>query len=69
MGALQMGIGAVASAMVGLLFNNTAVPMVAVMAGCAVIAFLILFLGQRKTRFKAKEPDLEEQAVDLVEKY
>ncbi len=69
MGALQMGIGAVASAMVGLLFNGTALPMTGVMAACAVTAFLILFAGQKQIRHKAREQDLEEQAVDLVEKY
>lgn len=69
LGALQMGIGAVASAMVGLLFNNTAIPMTAVMAGCAVIALLILLVGQRQIRYKARKEDITEQTMDLIEKY
>jgi DHA1 family bicyclomycin/chloramphenicol resistance-like MFS transporter len=69
MGAIQMGMGAIASALVGVFFNHTALPMTGVMAGCAVIALLILSLGQHKIRYKARQADIEEQAVDLVEKY
>ena len=69
MGALQMGIGAVASAMVGLFFNNTALPMAAVMATCACIAFIILLLGRQRIHYQAKQQDVEEQALDLIEKY
>ena len=69
MGALQMGVGALASAMVGLFFNNTALPMAAIMAGCALIALLILTAGRRKIQYLARQADLEEQTVDLLEKY
>lgn len=69
MGAIQMGMGAIASAMVGVFFNSTALPMTGVMAACAVIALLILAFGQRKIRYNARVEDIEEQAVDLVEKY
>lgn len=69
MGAIQMGMGAVASALVGVFFNHTALPMTGVMAGCAVMSLLILSLGQHKIRYKARQADIEEQAVDLVEKY
>jgi DHA1 family bicyclomycin/chloramphenicol resistance-like MFS transporter len=69
MGALQMGFGAVASAMVGLFFNNTALPMTGVMATCALLALLILLLGRRQIQYSAKQEDLQEQAFDLVEKY
>jgi DHA1 family bicyclomycin/chloramphenicol resistance-like MFS transporter len=69
MGALQMGFGALASAMVGVFFNNTALPMTGVMAGCALTGFLILIFGQKQIRYKAKAEDLSEQAFDLVEKY
>ncbi len=68
MGAIQMGIGAVASALVGVFFNNTALPMTGVMAGCALIAILILVTGQRKIRYKARLTDNNEQAVDQIEK-
>jgi hypothetical protein len=39
------------------------------MAACALISFLILALGRKKIAYKAKWQDVEEQAVDLVEKY
>ncbi|RYZ25994.1 MAG: Bcr/CflA family efflux MFS transporter [Chitinophagaceae bacterium] len=69
MGALQMGIGAVASALVGLFFNNTALPMAAVMAACAFAAFIILLFGRKQIQYKARQQDVEEQAFDLIEKY
>lgn len=69
MGAIQMGMGAIASAMVGVFFNHTALPMAGVMAACAVIALLILAFGRHKIRYKARQEDIEEQTVDLVEKY
>ena len=69
MGAIQMGLGALASAAVGLLANGTALPMTGVMASCAFIGLLILFIGTRKIRYKAKYEDIEEQAFDMIEKY
>lgn len=47
MGALQMALGASASALVGILFNGTAMPMVIIMASCSIAGFTILLLGQR----------------------
>jgi DHA1 family bicyclomycin/chloramphenicol resistance-like MFS transporter len=66
MGAIQMGIGATASAMVSLLQNHTALPMAGVMAGCSVTAFFIFILGKRTI---IKEPTLqavEEEDVDMI---
>jgi hypothetical protein len=39
------------------------------MAFCAVIGLLILSIGSRKIRYKAKYEDIEEQTVDMIEKY
>jgi DHA1 family bicyclomycin/chloramphenicol resistance-like MFS transporter len=47
MGAVQLGIGAIATALVSLLNNNTAMPMVAVMCTCAILSFVILLLGRK----------------------
>lgn len=47
MGAIQMGIGALASAAVSVLQDNTALPMVCVMAFCSIVAFSIFVLGGR----------------------
>lgn len=69
MGALQMGFGSLASALVGITSDGTAVPMAGIMAGCAFIGFVILMLGHRRIRFKAKERDIEAQALDMIEKY
>lgn len=49
LGAWRMGAGALMSAMVSLLHDNTAMPMVGVMGGCAWISLLILFAGHRFT--------------------
>ena len=47
MGSLQMAVGALASALVGVLQNETAVPMAAAMAFCALLAFALLTVGSR----------------------
>ncbi|NGF57076.1 multidrug effflux MFS transporter [Parapedobacter sp. SGR-10] len=41
LGCIQMGMGALTSALVSYLHNNTAMPMAAVMAGCAVVALVL----------------------------
>lgn len=68
MGALQMGCGAVASALVGLFFNNTALPMTAIMGGCSVLGLTILLIGRKKIEYQARKEDLEEQCFELIEK-
>lgn len=69
MGALQMGCGAVASALVGLFFNDTAVPMAAIMAGCSLLGLAILLIGRRTIEYKARNEDVQEQCLELIEKY
>lgn len=69
MGAIQMTLAALASAAIGLLANETALPMTGVMAACAVIGLLILTLGTRKIRYQSRFEDVEEQTVDMIEKY
>jgi DHA1 family bicyclomycin/chloramphenicol resistance-like MFS transporter len=54
MGALQMGFGALAAAMVGLSSATTAVPLTAIMAACALIALMILLLGTRKIKYASR---------------
>jgi DHA1 family bicyclomycin/chloramphenicol resistance-like MFS transporter len=53
MGAVQLGIGAITTALVSVLNNNTAMPMAAVMCACAITSFLVLMAG-RKVITKAK---------------
>lgn len=47
MGAIQLGIGAVSTALVSILANGTAMPMAAVMCVCAVSSFVVLLVGRR----------------------
>lgn len=44
-GAIQMTVGASASAIVGIVHNETTLPMAVVMASCAVIAFIVQQTG------------------------
>ena len=69
MGALQMGLGSMASASVGLMAAQTAMPMTGVMAVCTTIGLIILLTGSRKIKYKAKDQDVEEQTLDMIEKY
>ena len=69
MGAIQMGIGALASALVGLFIPHNALPMTGVMAACILLAWILLFFSTRKATFNARAGDVEEQAFDLIEKY
>lgn len=57
MGAIQLGIGALTSALVSIFHNNTAIPFAAVMLGCALVSLSILLTGSRKLhRQKVKSP-------------
>ena len=69
MGAIQMGVGALASAVVGLFIPHNALPMTGVMAACILLAWILLFFSTRKITFNARAGDVEEQAFDLIEKY
>jgi DHA1 family bicyclomycin/chloramphenicol resistance-like MFS transporter len=55
MGTLQFAIGAAAMAVAGLFFDGTALPMVAGIAACAVISFMLaqLTLGRREIAAQA----------------
>jgi DHA1 family bicyclomycin/chloramphenicol resistance-like MFS transporter len=66
MGALQMGIGATASAAVSVLQNNTALPMTAVMAFCSVAAFAIFMMGRKVTVKQPTPEELEEEDVEMI---
>lgn len=54
MGALQLGIGAVMTAMVSLLSNQTSIPMTGIMLVCASVGLTILFFGSRYMRNSSK---------------
>ena len=69
MGAMQMGFGAIASALVGLFSNGTTLPMTAVMAGCALFGLIILSIGRKRIEYATRMEDVEEQAFEMIEKY
>lgn len=49
LGSIQLTIGAIASALVSILHNNTSIPMTAIMAFCAVSSYLILVIATKMT--------------------
>jgi DHA1 family bicyclomycin/chloramphenicol resistance-like MFS transporter len=65
MGALQMGLGALASVAVSLLskHNHTAFPMTGVMAGCSLLALCVLFTGSRFIRYRNAGKAAQEQQL------
>lgn len=62
MGALQLGIGALASFGISLFTAHSAVPMAAIMAGTSIVAMLVLFIGRRSIKHHFK-PDPDEVIV------
>ena len=65
MGAIQLGIGALTSALVSLLHNETALPMAGVMAACALLSSLVLMAGNRVI-FKTSVEVVQEKCADMV---
>jgi len=47
MGAIQLGIGAISTALVSIFNNGTAMPMAVVMCFCAISSFTVLLIGRR----------------------
>lgn len=66
MGAIQMGIGATASAAVSFLQNNTTLPMTGVMAFCSITALTIFMMGRKITIKKPTIKEVEEEDVDMI---
>ena len=50
MGAIQLGLGAFVSFLVGVFVHNSTVPMVAIMAVTTILALIILILGRKKIK-------------------
>jgi len=66
LGAIQMGIGSLATAIVSFLSNHTALPMTGVMACCAIMSFTILNFGRRIIRYKTNILDVQEQSAEMI---
>ncbi|MBE0390806.1 multidrug effflux MFS transporter [Flavobacterium sp. PL002] len=52
MGAIQLGLGALASFAVGIFLKDSMVPMVVIMAVATIAAFIVLNIGKRKIKVK-----------------
>lgn len=65
MGAMQMGLGALAAAAVGLMNATTALPMTGIMAGCALSALIILLFNAPKVK-RVPNRLLDEQVISLL---
>ncbi len=66
MGSLQMGIGALASAVVSWLQNHTALPMASVMTACAGLSLVIFLTGSRTLVRRASLESVEEEELDMM---
>ena len=69
MGALQMAFGALASAMVGVFFNKTAMPLAAIMFSCSMLGLVILLTGRKRAIENIRPENLQEQTVELIERF
>ncbi len=69
MGALQMGFGALASALAGILNNGTTLPLAAIMAACALTGLVIQTIGRKKILYRSRMEDVEEEAFEMIEKF
>lgn len=66
LGAVQMSIGAGASALVSLFQNESALPMAGVMAGCASAALCVFLLGRKIIRSKENHESVKKEEVEAV---
>jgi DHA1 family bicyclomycin/chloramphenicol resistance-like MFS transporter len=65
MGAIQLGIGAISSALVSILHNETALPIAGVMACCALVSFVVLLLG-RKVIYRTNMESVQEESAEMM---
>ena len=69
MGAFQMACGALASALVGVFFNNTPQPMMVVMSCCSLLGLIILLGGSRRLKYAANPAVAAEEELEMLEKF
>jgi DHA1 family bicyclomycin/chloramphenicol resistance-like MFS transporter len=65
MGALQLGIGALATALVSVFNNKTAMPMAVTMCACAILSFIVLMMG-RRVIYKTNKKLVQEQSAEML---
>src|SRR5690349_20382219 len=62
-GSFRMGMGGVVSALVSVLHNGTAIPMIGVMVGCTLTGLVILTAARSRIKTLEREAGLENDAV------
>jgi DHA1 family bicyclomycin/chloramphenicol resistance-like MFS transporter len=65
-GAIQMTIGASASAIIGVLQNHSALPMAGVMTCCALSAFTVFLFGRKYLTRNPDQRSLKQQEVEMT---
>lgn len=65
-GAIQMTVGASASAIISVLQNHTALPMAVVMTFCAVAAFTAFLLGNKYLIGSINQKSLRQQDIEMA---
>jgi DHA1 family bicyclomycin/chloramphenicol resistance-like MFS transporter len=65
-GAIQMTVGATASAIISVIQNHTALPMAGIMTCCAVVAFTVFTLGRKFLIGRMRQQSLEQQDVEMA---
>jgi DHA1 family bicyclomycin/chloramphenicol resistance-like MFS transporter len=63
MGAIQLGLGALASFAIGVFVKDSAAPMVAIMATTTIAAFIILNIGKRFIKNKVELSDSDDVMI------
>lgn len=66
LGAVQLSIGALASAAVSAFQQESALPMVAVMTVCPIIAFILFSFGHRLILRQPTKKSIEEEDVEMI---
>lgn len=66
LGSWRLGAGGIISALVSFFHNDTALPMVGMMAVCAWISIVILYVGNSTVLNKARKRDVEEEVSVLL---
>ena len=66
LGAFRMGMGGIVSAMVSLLYNGTAVPMVGIMVLCVGMGLMVLAAGKTTVRYHGVRKKIEEESSVII---
>jgi DHA1 family bicyclomycin/chloramphenicol resistance-like MFS transporter len=66
LGSFRMAMGGVVSALVSVFHNDTAIPMVTMMAACVVLGLITLTAGKITVRYRARNKDIEGEPPVMI---